>query len=260
MQVLAWKVCNKGIPLRCLEWIRDEPSFQHLKEELPLNASQSWCSASPTSFLSSTAVKQLHYCSPDLAPLLKWSKGTFSFSSKYSGDERLWINGIRSNKYICSVSMKFWLFFYGRRRKETPHRPGFVSDSLWESRKSHLRFQSWRPALRHGAVCPAEGAPVHQKGICRPSSTAWAAPIDAFIPVFCSPPAEGEALRPIGLLLSERACLLEEMEALVLVLSHSVGCEWMWRKELAKSKRATVYQGQYFSKNVKWVSFLTNVL
>lgn len=132
--MLAWKVCNKGIPLRCLEWIRDEPSFQHLKEELPLNASQAWCSASPTSFLSSTAVKQLHYCSPDLAPLLKWSKGTFSFSSKYSGDERLRINGIRSNKYICSVSMKFWLFFYGRRRKETPHRPGFVSDSLWESR------------------------------------------------------------------------------------------------------------------------------
>lgn len=176
-------------------------------------------------FLSSTAVKQLHHCSPDLAPFLKWLKGTFSFSPKYSGDERLRINGIsRNHKYYLQCSYEVLIIFLWEKEKrvETPHRPGFVSDSLWESRKSHLRFQSWRPALWHGAVCPAEGAPVHQKGICRPSSAAWTALIDAVISVFCSPPAEGAALRPIGLLLLERACVLYEMGA------HSITFCWMW--------------------------------
>lgn len=163
-------------------------------------------------FLSGITVNQLPYCSLDLAVYLRWLKGTFSFSSKYSGDEKLWLNAtIISNKYYVSYNCDIMIIFtWEKEERDKSPEPDFLSGSFWETRKRNLEFHSWSPGPRHDAVCPAEGALDYQKGICGSNSTEWSTPPDAGISAFCSLPSTGAALRPIGLLLSKRTCVLVE--------------------------------------------------
>lgn len=127
----------------------------------------------------------------------------------------------------------------------TPPKPGFLSGSLWETRKHNLRFQSWRPGPRHDAVCPAEGALAYQKGICFSNSTEWISPSDLGISVFCF------LCRS-----SFETHWVAAVEGLVywwrweLICSGAVIASWwMWmevERELCKNKSTMVCQDQHF--------------
>lgn len=204
MQASACKVFVKGIPLRPLKWIKDELSFQHLKEELSHDVSWPWLSASLTSFFVCTAVEQLPYYSLDLAIYLKWLKRTFSFSSKYSRDERIRLNAINiSNKYYLLHNCDIMIIFMWEkveRDKPPPSKPDFLLYLVVceKSKSTFLKFWSWRPEPRHDAVCPVEGALDYQMGTCCSSSTEWATPSDSGISVFWSLPRAETSLRTNG--------------------------------------------------------------